>query len=322
MILSKELVAPTLLLLGGGIDDIQGREGNDILYGGGGADSLSGGAGDDIIIFDAEDTLVDGGVDRDIGIVSGGAGVTVDLAASGLEVVVGGAGIDTFALNGQSDTLQMAAGGDGADIFNIDRIYDASSSSWPAVSSSGPIVVWGGEGADIFNIDDGSQVGILTVNVEGLTVGNFADFNLDMLNLGSDFDWDTIGMVVLNPDSQDRFFSSNAALGVGGQRSIPVTTYSYSGPFDEGTFVELGSFSVDSLSVYDATFLGGGITSIQTTTQTYSFVGSADYNEYTDEYGAIHHYFIDPDESHEYTADNTNFQYEYTIYTYVGESYD
>jgi hypothetical protein len=102
-------------------DTITGNGGTNILYGGEGADTLSGGAEDDILIFDGDDTLVDGGAGRDVGIVSGEAEVTVDLAATGLEVVVGGAGNDNFTLNGQGDTLQMAAGGKGADIFTVRR---------------------------------------------------------------------------------------------------------------------------------------------------------------------------------------------------------
>lgn len=283
-------------------DTITGNASNNILYGGEGADSLSGGAGDDILIFDADDTLVDGGAGRDVGIVSGEAGVTVDLAASGLEVVVGSVGADNFTLDSTGSTVLMAAGGAGGDTFTV--------------NGGGTTVVWGGAGADIFNINEegGSPHGILTVNVEGLTADNFADFNLDMLDLGAGFNWDAIDMVVLNPDSEDRFFVNGNAIGVGGQRTRIIEDYAYSGPDDEeGTLIEVGNFTFDALSEYEASFLGGSITSVQMVTQIYDYVGFASIDNDTGETSEI---YMPETDDEQYTAENANFTRNYTAYVF------
>ena len=255
----------------GSNDTITGNSGNNILYGGGGADSLSGGAGDDILIFDAADPLVEGGAGRDVGIVSGEAGVTVDLAATGLEVVVGGAGADNFTLNGQGDTLQMVAGGGGVDTFTI-NVDDTSET----------VVVWGGEGADRFQINNSSgPLGIMTVNIDGLIDENFADFDLDMLGLGSGFNWGAIDVVVVNSDSSDRFYTGNnitddttddgSLISVReGTIGISVTNTNTGGTFvaySQTMSLLAGSYGNYAVGIFDAGFLNTETMSIQTSVE-------------------------------------------------------
>ncbi len=252
-------------------DTITGNDAANILYGGGDADSLSGGAGDDILIFDAADTTVEGGAGRDVGIVTGDAGVTVDLATQGLEVVVGGEGADDFTLNGQGDTLQMVAGGGGADTFTI-NVDDTSET----------VVVWGGEGADRFQINNSSgPLGIMTVNIEGLTEENFADFDLDMLGLGAGFNWGDIDVVVVNPDSSDRFYTGNdftddttdpdSIISVSeGDVGIVVTDtnsdLSFIAYSQSMTLLD-GSYENYAVGIFDASFLNTGTMSIQTSVE-------------------------------------------------------
>jgi len=259
-------------------DTITGSDASNILYGGDGADSLSGGAGDDILIFDAADTVVDGGAGRDVGIVTGEAGVTVDLAAQGLEVVVGGAGADNFTLNGQGGTLQMVAGGGGVDTFTIN-----------VDNTSETVVVWGGEGADRFQINNSSDtltdstdpLGIMTVNIEGLTEENFADFDLDMLGLGAGFNWGAIDLVVVNSDPDDRFYTGNdftddttdddslirvneGTVGIS-EFGLPVTDSS--GLYSETMSLLAGSYVAYAVGSFDANFLNYGTMSIQTSVE-------------------------------------------------------
>ncbi len=265
-------------------DTITGNDANNILYGGGGADSLSGGAGDDILVFDAADTTVEGGAGRDVGVVTGKAGVAVDLAAQGLEVVVGGAGADNFTLNGLGSSVQMVAGGGGVDTFAIN-----------IAPASGPVVIWGGEGADRFEIlkGDGSSedyppLGIVTANVEGLTADNFADFDIGMLGFGAGFHWDMIDLIVLNPDAEDQFHVNGRRIGAENgtvrieglfpgagyeeemllvyKEELPEEEPPAEGlPEEEPEYYAVGNFSVD--------FLGAGVIDVQTSvgviTETY-----------------------------------------------------
>ncbi len=284
-------------------DTITGNSENNIIYGGGGADSLSGGAGDDIIIFDAEDTLVDGGEGRDVGIVSGEAGVTVDLTATGLEVVVGGAGDDTFALSALGGTVQMVAGGAGADTFTV-------SSTGNDPSASGPVVVWGGAGADVFNIngpsgetgnDDNPQAefahGILTINIDGLTAENFSEFDLSMLGLGEDFNWDAIDMVVVNPDSSDEYYVDGHRIGTGTNVLRIYDVVNETVPFEPVPFSEPPEILIRSVSYisdlvdeqyvvdqYDVSFLGGGIETVQGLSQIFDRVWGVELDENGDPY--------------------------------------
>ena len=239
-------------------DTITGNDAANILYGGEGADKLTGGAGDDILVFDAADTTVEGGAGRDVGIVTGEAGVTVDLAAQGLEVVVGGEGADNFTLNGQGDAVQMVAGGGGVDTFTINT-----------TSTSGPVVVWGGDGADKFMIENGGDysTGVMTVSVEGLTADNFADFNLDMLGLGNSFNWDAIDLVVLNPDASDEFYTNSERMGVeSGFISITELNTNNNQTFiayAEGMTLVAG-MSDQAVGNFDVGFLNNGTMSVQT----------------------------------------------------------
>ena len=64
---------------------IDGRAGNDIIYGGSGHDSLYGGRGDDLIYASAEDTVVDGGTGLDtVSFLYSATGVRAELLDGGL----------------------------------------------------------------------------------------------------------------------------------------------------------------------------------------------------------------------------------------------
>ena len=176
----------SLLVGAGGNDTLVGGEGNDWLQGNAGADTILGGGGSDILVVDADDFAtgeVDGGAGFDVAIVSGDTGVTVDLAAHGLEAILGGGGDDTFSSSGTesvvmfgeggSDTLtggagnDLLSGGDGADTLRAgagdDVLFvDADDFATGAVD--------GGAGEDIAFVegDTGVTVDLATHNLEVL----------------------------------------------------------------------------------------------------------------------------------------------------------
>ena len=173
---------------GNGNDSISGGAGADKLFGGAGDDTLLGGAGDDILFFDASDTQISGGAGLDRAIVQGNAGVSVDVAASSLEIVFGGGGQDILdgtnatqglLLHGKggNDVLHSGAGNDRlfgeagndqfvfVDNFANDTIVDFANNSVEKINLAGVtgIVDW----ADL-SANHLSQVGADTVITDGV----------------------------------------------------------------------------------------------------------------------------------------------------------
>jgi Ca2+-binding RTX toxin-like protein len=196
--------------MGGQADDtITGDSNANILRGNAGADELRGNGGDDVIFFDAEDTVVDGGEGRDVGVFQGEGALDIDLSAHGLEVLIAGNGADNVTLGGAGP--QMVAGGAGDDVIVVE--YGLA---------QGPKVVWGGGGADKIQMQfvypedgiyDGNpfQLGVLALDVAGLTEGNFANLSLSDLGL-EDIDLTKIDVIVLNPESNDKILNNGLAL--------------------------------------------------------------------------------------------------------------
>ncbi|MCB1493954.1 MAG: hypothetical protein KDJ77_19480, partial [Rhodobiaceae bacterium] len=114
-----------------GDDILHGGSGDDFLYGDAGADQLRGGSGLDRLFIDENDTAIDGGAgnqDRVIvqQLASATSGVTVDMAASNVEVAYGNRNDDTF--NGASSTVALSLyGRNGQDTLTggsaNDRLY-------------------------------------------------------------------------------------------------------------------------------------------------------------------------------------------------------
>jgi Ca2+-binding RTX toxin-like protein len=100
-----------------GDDTVFGEAGNDILTGGSGADVLSGGEGDDIL----------SGFDLDAGAAAGLPGV------DGNDQLLGGEGNDLL-LMGHGD---VAAGGGGNDIFQLDTRFDEATAAYRISDYSG-----------------------------------------------------------------------------------------------------------------------------------------------------------------------------------------
>ena len=174
---------------GAGNDGLLGEAENDILDGGPGADRLFGGSGNDILRIDAEDTLVDGGAGIDRAIVTGGAGVTLDMTASSIELAFGGAGDDVFTAAGSSAGVRQD-GGAGNDTLtggsNTD-LLEGGAGNDTLSGGAGNDTLDGGSGADSLTGGAGSDLFILRASGSPLSPGDlisdFADGS-DQIGLG------------------------------------------------------------------------------------------------------------------------------------------
>ncbi len=184
-----------IYVAGAGDDSISGTEKDDVLFGGSGIDHLFGGGADDFIFLDADDSDVYGGTGRDVAVALGDTGVTVDMAAQGLECVIGCAGDDLFRVAGTDDFIFFAAGGGGNDTFKI--AYDETLGV-----AYGPRVLWGGEGADTFVFERGLIGNVAVVQIDGLTEEAFANLTISDLGLGG-IDINLFRAIIINPDSGD-----------------------------------------------------------------------------------------------------------------------
>ncbi|HYD67955.1 calcium-binding protein [Azospirillum sp.] len=175
---------------GDGDDTIGAGDGNDTITGGTGADQLVAGAGDDLMYVDGADTLIDGGDGFDTVYVQGIVGATVDLTASRIERVFGGAGDDRLSattgglavyVNGGAGNDQLAggsqgdtlAGGDGNDTVN------GGDGSDTITGGAGADQLVAGAGDDLMYVDGDDTLveggdGFDTVYVQG-TVGAIID---------------------------------------------------------------------------------------------------------------------------------------------------
>ncbi len=135
---------------GAGDDIIDGGEGNDTIRGDAGADQLRGGAGNDRIYADGDDTVVEGGEGNDRVIVQGNGDFSIDMTASSVERVDGGAGDDFIDASGMSGRArQFGNGGDdtliGGDGRDVQR------------GGAGDDVISGGGDRDYIRGDDGND---------------------------------------------------------------------------------------------------------------------------------------------------------------------
>jgi len=214
-----------------------------------GADVLIGGGGDDFIFFDAADgENVDGGSGRDVAVALGSDGVTVDIAAQGLECVIGCDGVDTITVAGIApgpDELLYAAGGGGSDTFIVTHN-----------PGEGPKVLWGGAGADHFDFRltdpdySRDQIGIAVVHIEGLTEEAFSRLTLANLGLGG-IDISKLDAIIINPDGLDSYFWGGAPLTTSNIDLLDYDDVGYYSHFVSG-YDTPASFEVRSSS-----YLGG-----------------------------------------------------------------
>lgn len=108
---------------GSGNDTLLGADGNDVLYGDEGNDSIDGGAGNDLIYGGADDDTISGGLGRDT--VYGGDGNDTWLAGtddSGTDIVYleGGDDVAEVGYYTPADGMEVLDGGDGNDTIALD----------------------------------------------------------------------------------------------------------------------------------------------------------------------------------------------------------
>ncbi|MCB1492327.1 MAG: hypothetical protein KDJ77_11120 [Rhodobiaceae bacterium] len=121
----------------GGNDILTGGDGDDYLYGGSGADQLRGGAGLDRLFVDEADTVIDGGSGSEDRVIvqqlaSASSGVTLNMAASNVEVAYGNLNDDTFNGSSSTDALSLY-GRNGQDVLTggsaNDRLFGDNNDS-------------------------------------------------------------------------------------------------------------------------------------------------------------------------------------------------
>ena len=130
------------LWAGAGNDTVNGGNGDDVIVGGGGADALSSGDGNDQIYTDGADASLDGGNGTDALHITGGSGMTVNLATTHFEWVIDYAG--------GADTLNAASAGSNVVIF-------AGGGGDTVTGGSGDDVLWGEAGNDVVNGGGGND---------------------------------------------------------------------------------------------------------------------------------------------------------------------
>jgi hypothetical protein len=133
--------------------------------------------------------------------VIGGDGVSFDMTTAEIEVLRGGTGNDVIAMGNSTEAL-MVSGRAVDDTITVSYGY-----------GQGPRIIWGGMGDDVIDLTfdytqytgaQNANAGILVATVAGLTEANFAEFDVSLLELPSDFNWGKIDVVVLNPEAGDR----------------------------------------------------------------------------------------------------------------------
>ncbi len=140
----------------GGNDRLSGGLGNDSLVGGGGHDVLNGGDGNDVLVAGLGADVVSGGAGNDVLQVAGPAGVTVNLALSGVQSLGGGAsvrlsGVESVTGTAGADRLtgnvltNILNGGVGNDILSGAAGADV------LLGAAGADRLIGGTGRDLLN---------------------------------------------------------------------------------------------------------------------------------------------------------------------------
>ena len=93
---------------GSGEDVLFGNDGNDGLHGNDGNDSLAGGAGEDVLFGGNGDDYIEGGSDTVRDFLNGGRGDDLLVAQQG-DVLTGGEGLDTFAIDTSAGVFAQSA---------------------------------------------------------------------------------------------------------------------------------------------------------------------------------------------------------------------
>jgi len=192
-------------LIGDEADNIlQGYGGNDKLEGGVGSDQLNGGSGYDYAVYTGSDAAVT--VNLATGSISGGhaqgdtyvsiEGVvgsthndTLTGSASGIAILIGGAGDDTLLAGGDGDH-NLHGGGDDDVLTGLggdDNLYGDAGDDTLA-GGGGDDMLYGGPGADALNGGDGNDTAVYYPDVAAAVTVNLATG----VGSGSDAQGDTL----------------------------------------------------------------------------------------------------------------------------------
>ncbi len=157
----------------GGNDTLVGGDGVDFIVGGEGSDSIFAGSGDDILMIDAQDVFIDGGDGNDTAIVITSQEVTLNLATSNIEAVLGNVGNDTLYSTGATDVVISGGGGD-------DSIG----------GGSGDDILEGGEGDDVIDGGDGRDTVTYAGKMARYSIVRSADGTTTVTDFDPDEDGD------------------------------------------------------------------------------------------------------------------------------------
>ncbi|MFO0936980.1 MAG: calcium-binding protein [Gemmataceae bacterium] len=163
---------------GDGNDEIETRDGQDIIYGGAGNDRIKSGKGNDFVDGGSGDDEIQGEEGNDI--LLGGTGNDTIEGGIGRDVIIGGLGADS--LDGQEDDDLLIAG-----TTAFDHNYQALGailSEWTSTRSQPERV------ANLRGIGSGPRAnGNIFLTTSGPNATVFDDNDVDLLTGASGLDW-------------------------------------------------------------------------------------------------------------------------------------
>lgn len=339
-----KLVASTRntgVMISGGVGDdrLYGGNGDDWLSGDTGNDLLKGGAGDDILVIDSKDDTGDisGDAGFDIAVVSGTAGVKLNLLSTKMEAAVGGPGADVFVSESKVRSILIGGGGNDKLISGLGMDY--------LEGGPGNDSLVGSAGNDLyqFNRGDGRDVIDDSYSVKKSDGRYIANAGFDILRFGESINEDDLEMQIVDDDLiiglrlQEGEVGAQKALFVGNLNDVIVIRNWKSKynrieelNFDGGSYIDLSSLKIggdgnDKLEGYNLfdyvyggrgndTLIGGphaGLLSGGLGDDIYYLNGASDFIEYED--GGIDTLVISSELVLPKNFENLTLQYDYLL---------
>ncbi|NJN86518.1 MAG: calcium-binding protein [Leptolyngbyaceae cyanobacterium SL_7_1] len=156
---------------GDGNDNLDGGSGNDLVLGGNGNDLVAGGSGNDALNGGAGNDIIDGGKGDDRMNGAAGNDILGWRDGEGSDIMIGGDGLDTVAVEGSltgGDNFILGKNAEGKALFDRPTVDGQPNGAFTLTIESSEVIAVNGEGGnDTFVINDLIDTGVNTILFSG-----------------------------------------------------------------------------------------------------------------------------------------------------------